>query len=263
MEPFFARLAEYFASLERALVARAKGASILPNPSDRGASREQTYLKFLERHKPASATVRLGGFLFGMDGSESRQIDLLVSSAHALHFDVDDAEGNGKSFACVDGAIAAVSVKSRLDKKELLDSLGLFESIPQKLPLDGRHSPMLKIKGYDEFPYKIVFSYDGVSASAVMEHLERYYASDGSAPCQCRPNLIHVAGKYSIIRTLGDAVTRDGTAIPANTFHLNPGPSMGWALLHVAGVIQQNAMAASHINYNYRDLENLIPILGL
>jgi hypothetical protein len=45
-----------------------------------------------------------------------------------------------KAFACVKGALACISVKSNLDRDQLLDSLKNLASIPATNPLDRRAS---------------------------------------------------------------------------------------------------------------------------
>lgn len=259
-KPFFQRLSRYFDEMEGALAANAKSAEIFANPTDRGDSRELNYLDFLRQHTPANARVFKGGFLFGMDGSESRQIDVVVCSAGALRFDFHNPGGYGKSFACVDGSIAVASVKSKLDKKELEDSLRVFESIPEKQSIQGLHPSSFRIPEYEQFPYKIIFAHDSVKPQTVLTHLQNYYSVSTAPSASARPNIIHVAGKYSIVRTIDDTPTRDGTVIPANTFHLNPPLSTGWALLTVATTIQTFAYAAGLIAFPYESLANLIPL---
>ena len=259
-QPFFHRLLTCFREIEEALAANARSADIFANPTDRGGSREFNYLDFLKQHTPPNAPVFSGGFLFGMDGSESRQIDVIVCSANALRYDFHNPSGLGKSFACVDGAIAVASVKSKLDKRELEDSLGVFESIPEKQSIERRHSPLLTIPNYEDWPYKIIFAHDSIEPGTIMDHLTGYYSATPAQPFHARPNIIHVGGRFSILRTRDGATTRSGTVVPANTFHLNPPVAKGLGLLEVATAIQTNAAAASQIAYNYLDLIDKIPL---
>jgi len=58
----------------------AKTASIFPNSSDIGMSREKIFAEFLRLHAPSKCNVVFGGFLFGDDGSESGQLDVLITT---------------------------------------------------------------------------------------------------------------------------------------------------------------------------------------
>src|SRR4051812_32425755 len=104
-QSFFERLVKYYSNVGMVLRGQAEVASIFPNPSDKGLTREQVYLKFLENHLPLACRAMLGGFLFGLDGSESRQLDVIVTSSTAPRYQVMD-----KAFACVEGTLAVASV---------------------------------------------------------------------------------------------------------------------------------------------------------
>ena len=84
--PFFERLEAYYDAVGAVLRGEAGAAAVFPNTSDIGLSREQVYLRFLEEHLPASCEATLGGFLFGLDGTESSQLDIIVTCAVAPRF---------------------------------------------------------------------------------------------------------------------------------------------------------------------------------
>lgn len=148
-QPFLDRLRNYFMNVGKVLRGEAGAASIFPNSTDVGMARERVYAEFLRQHLPYGCHVAFGGFLFDQDGRESKQIDLIVTSDSALQYNLNSASGDGKIFSCVDGTIAVVSLKSKLDSKELHDALLNIASIPEKTPLGARLSPGLNLGAED------------------------------------------------------------------------------------------------------------------
>ena len=74
---FYDRLRDYYGKVAEVLRGEADAASIFPNTTDVGMSREKVYVQFLIQHAPSKCNVFLGGFLFDEEG-----IDLsnLISS---------------------------------------------------------------------------------------------------------------------------------------------------------------------------------------
>jgi len=138
--PFFDRLKKYFTKVGEVLKGQADVASIFPNATDIGASRERIYCEVLRQHLPRSCTVSFGGFLFDMKGNESKQIDLIVLNDASPQFNFHNPDGQGKSFACVDGCIAVASIKSTLNSAQLVDALKNIASLPDKVPLGSRQT---------------------------------------------------------------------------------------------------------------------------
>lgn len=155
--PFFKRLRAYYESAGAALRDACEGAAGFANNTDVGMAREIAYLEFLKRHVPSRCNVSLGGFLFDQDGSESRQLDILITMDVCPQFQLNPMLPV-KTWACLEGTIACVSVKSTLNKKELIDSLDCIASIPKTRDLGSRVPPGLPIKDYDDWPYKIIFA---------------------------------------------------------------------------------------------------------
>ena len=223
------------------LKGEADAASVFPNSADIGTSREETYAKVLRQHLPPTCTVSLGGFLFNQRGQESKQIDILATNGASIQFNFHNANGSGKSFACVDGAVAVVAVKSTLDSSQLTDALENLESIPEKLPLtNDRKSPNIAIQGYDDWPYKIVYASDGVSLDTVTATLRDFYNARADIPFSRRPNLLHVSGKYIIVRAgPNGGQTRDHTTVKPNSFYGFPEPTNVFGLFHAITAIQR------------------------
>ncbi len=257
---FYERLKDYYGDVGKVLRGEAKAAAIFPNPSDIGGARESVYATFLKQHAPSKCNVFLGGFLFSNSGEESKQMDVIVTTDTAPKYNFHNLEGGGKSFANVEGCLAVASIKSYLDKKQLYDALYGLASIPATPPLDGKKNPLLDIKNYEDWPYKIVYASNGLSAVKIGTHLSNFYADHQDIPYSRQPNIIHVAGEYCIMRFKdGMGVNElDGTKAKKSvgsytTFRSDPDVQ---AILQVIHNIQSNAVASSHIIFKYSDIIN-------
>ncbi len=247
--PFFPRLREYFEQVNAVLKGVADASSIFPNPTDIGTSREAVYAEFLRQHLPTNCNVMFGGFSFGMDGSESRQIDIIVTTDICPQFNLHNRQGSGKTFACIDGTVAVVSVKSRLNKAELLDALDNLCTLPEKEPLDNRKPPNLEILGYGDWPFKVIFASDGISTASLLKTLNQY-CSEKAVPPQRRPNMIHVAGKTCIIRVGPSGGQWAGRHLqPDEYFSLDVTDAYG--LLYAVTNIQLIAGSARQVSFDY------------
>jgi len=100
------------------------------NKSDIGTLREDLLFDFLESHIPTRCNVIKGGFVFDSTGSKSSQIDLMVCNDQTFQFKKSgDNNNKTKSFNCVEGCYAVISVKSYLNKAALIDSLQNLASV--------------------------------------------------------------------------------------------------------------------------------------
>lgn len=237
----------------------AEAASIFPNTTDIGMSREKVYAEFLRLHAPSKCNVFFGGFLFSEDGSESAQLDVLITTDTTPRFDFHNKDGNGKSFAPVEGTIAIVSIKSMLNKEALEDALGGIASIPLTMPLDSRVNPLFSIGNYDDWPYKIIYASDGIAANTLMEHLEDYYLKHPEIPNGRRPNIIHVLGKYIIHRAGKSSRAREPgsneiRSLEENQFHCTTHKPDIQGIIGVLWRLQELASTSSHIHYTYGEI---------
>jgi hypothetical protein len=246
-KPFYDRLNDYFAQVGGVLRGEADAASIFPNTTDIGMSRERIYADFLRTHLPSSCNVQFGGFLFSLDGQESKQVDVIVTADVCPQFNFANRDGRGKTFSCVDGTLAVASLKSNLDSTQLYDALDNLASIPPKTPLDGRMLPSLNLPDYPIWPFKIIYAPRGISLETIAKSLLVYYLERRDIPQTHRPNLIHVAGQGCIIRQGAYRVLRDNTDVVG--------------LLYAITNIQSTVVAARHILFNYHDLFHKITAL--
>src|SRR5258708_4248525 len=146
--PFFHRLRRYYLDVAAVLRGEAGAASIFPNPTDVGMSRERIYAEFLRQHAPSKCNVFFGGFLFGNDGSESPQLDVIITTDTTPRFDFHNRDGMGKSFSPVEGTLGVASIKSTLDKNELEDALRGIAAIPPTGSLENRTTFGISINNY-------------------------------------------------------------------------------------------------------------------
>lgn len=195
-----------------------------------------------------------------MEGHESKQIDLIVLNDASPQFNFHNPDGQGKSFACIDGCVAVASIKSTLDSGQLINALDNIASLPDKIPMEGRHNPLIKIKNYEDWPYKIIYASDGVSIETAQKTINSFYESNKDIQHYKRPNIIHVCGKYSIVRVGKDATTRDGIQIEENSFCGVPDPSDSYALLSTILEIQLRIQSSKHLLYNYMKLVDKLTI---
>jgi hypothetical protein len=246
-KPFYDRLNSYFAQVGAALRGEADAASIFPNSTDIGFSRERIYVDFLRNHLPSGCDVQLGGFLFSLDGQESKQIDVMVTADVCPQFNFINRDKQGKTFSCVDGTLAVASLKSNLDTTQLYDALDNLASIPSKTPLDGRVPPFLNLPDYPIWPFKIIYAPKGISLETLAKSLFIYYLEHRDIPETHRANLVHVAGQGCIIQQGAWRVLWDSTDVVG--------------LLYAISNIQSVVVAARHILFNYHNLLNEITAL--
>jgi len=266
LAPFFSRLHDYYLSVAKVLRGEAEVASIFPNTSDIGITRETAYLKFLQQHVPKKCNVFLGGFLFGSEGEESSQLDVIVTTDTCPRYDFNSDVSGSKSFAPVEGTLAVVSVKSTLNRAAIDDSLKGMASVPPTLPLDNRVTFGLSIPHYDDWPFKVVYASDGVALETATKHVNEYYESHSEIPLNRRPDLIHVIGKYVLAKsrpglsTMIDPVSRVAIPVPFGEYIASTAAPDVQGLIHVIEVIQRNALASGHIIYSYTDLSNRVSV---
>ncbi len=192
-------MVKHYSHVSSELRIAAKQSRVLNDPTGVGTEREEAYKSILERFLPKRCDVFLGGYLFGLNGDRSEQVDIIVTDGNTLRFRM--AKGN-KHIAPLLGSIAVAEIKSVLDKDRLQDALGKCSSIPPMPRSDKIVSPVLRIptSRWIDSPYKIIFAYDGINSNTLHNHIVDYYSRNHTIPEERRPNLIHVLGKYVIVR---------------------------------------------------------------
>lgn len=257
-QPFFNRLRDYYAKVGEVLRGEASAASVFANTTDIGLSREKIYAEFLRQHAPSKCNVLFGGFLFHENGDESKQVDLIVTTDTCPQFNFHNQRGDGKSFACVEGAIACVSIKSFLDKAQLEDSLLNLASIPPTKSLEKRVLPLLDISNYEDWPFKVIYASDGLGADTILGHLHAFYLTHPNIPESRKPNLIHVAGKYLIFRSQGTEILDGNRKLNKGEFVILGGSPDIQAIVWTIDGIQSRASAAAYILFRYDFIVNKV-----
>ncbi len=255
---FYSRLKNYFEQVGEVLRGEADADSIFPTSIGTGLSREMVYVEFLKQHAPPECNVLLDGFLFGENGNESSQFDMIISTDAARRYDFHNPDGKSKSFGPVEGCLGVASIKSKLNKTQLFDSLTRIASIPKTKPLGQRVNPMLKIEDYDDWPFKIIYASDGMTDTKILEYMDEFYSENSNIPICRRPDIIHIAGKYVMFRFKeGMSISVDnGTTEMAEvgkfiSFTTN---SDMQAMIWTLGDLQKKATASFHISLDYGDM---------
>ncbi len=262
-KPFYERLRKYFLKVGEVLRGEADAGSIFPNTSDIGLSRELIYAEFLKQHAPSKCNVFLGGFLFSGEGEESKQLDLIISTDTTPRYNFLNPDGKGKSFSPVEGCLGVASIKSTLDKNQLFDALEGIASIPLTQPLGNRINPTLKVEGYEAWPYKIVYASNGLSAETILGHLNDFYCLNPNIPMGRRPEIIHVAGQYAIVKIASNMAIinvsgAEPPTIEVGKYHIfSTNPDIQ-AIVWILDDLQKKATASSHIIFNYSQIVNNI-----
>ncbi|MDQ5937507.1 MAG: hypothetical protein QG574_4866 [Cyanobacteriota bacterium erpe_2018_sw_21hr_WHONDRS-SW48-000092_B_bin.40] len=241
-QPVFGRLWKYYADVATSLSSSSSSASIFPNTTDIGASREWIYAKFLKNHLPSICDIFFGGFLYGSDGTESKQMDVIVTSNLSQRF---RAFEEGKSFACVDGSIAAVCIKSTLNTRELINSLENLASIPSLCTINKE-----ELSDYEKLPVKIIYAPDGMSGKNLFEAIYNFYETNSNIPYRSKPDIIHVNKKYVFIKA---APTQAGHYLPLED------SDGSFGLIHATHLIQDRILTSAKLEIGY--MQPIVPLL--
>jgi hypothetical protein len=254
---FFVELADYFQTEAEKLEAAMKSANIYNNPSDKGTIREDLLYEFLKNHIPLRCTVTKGGFVFDCLGNKSKQIDIIITNDQTLQFK-ETSEDKSRQFNCVEGCYAVISVKTRLDKRELFESLDNLASVSSHKELTI--NPF--IQGGSELirrmPQRIIFAYRGDDADTVNKNCAEYYKTRKFG--EQSPDMIIVNNKYYFFKTGDQGLTVDGTRLNPNMYGLYRGPNYAGAgsLSHLISRIQAVSSMSPHMQINLQAYTNAI-----
>jgi hypothetical protein len=214
---FFSELIEYFQNRADALESEAKGDKIFPNRGDSGSERENDLLTFIDNHIPFRCKIIKGGFIFDANGDQSNQIDLIITNDLTFQFRKSQSNSIEKSFNCIEGCYAAISVKSYLNKNELIESLGNLESIPTDKKIIASPFITNRQRFIDQIPQRIIFAYNGDSRETINGHLKEYYSTHRLD--ERSPDMIIVNNSYYFYRVGPEGVTMPtGEFFPPKTY---------------------------------------------
>ncbi len=75
-------------------------------------------------------------------------------------------------------------------------------NIPKTNPASAILSPYFISPDFEDGPYKIIYASDGISWKNIAKHINEYYRKNSHIPLNRRPNIIHVSGKYAVMRAM-------------------------------------------------------------
>ena len=156
-----------------------------------------------------------------------------------------------------------MSVKSNLNRNEIIDALAGIASIPPTKSLEGRVNILLKIKNYDDWPLKVVYATNGIAAQTLLEHINDYYTNNTTIPVTRRPDFIHVAGQYLIVRategmSLHHKVTGDVTTLTEGQYYKVTSDADLQSIVWTLNQLQKYASVSTHIHFSYDEIINKI-----
>jgi hypothetical protein len=261
---FFVDLINYYRNKAKSLQSVALEARIHDNKGDIGTLREDLLFDFLEAHIPTRCNVIKGGFVFDSTGSRSRQIDLMVCNDQTFQFKKSGNDNKTKSFNCVEGCYAVISVKSFLNKDALVDSLQNLASVStiKKIKVNPFISNAQDL--VNQIPQRVIFAYDGNGMATINETCKVYY--DNCKACNIvepMPDLIIVNNEYYFSRAgvLGYKIHTGETA-PYGQYTMvekKSDPNVGgMALFQIISRILTMSTFSPHMEIDFLEYSNKI-----
>ena len=253
------KILDYFQGQSGSMAHSAKSSKIFDNRGDIGTNRENILKGFLQHHLPKRCHIISGGFVFDLENNVSKQIDLIITNDLVLQFTDNDLN---KSFNSIEGCNTVISVKSKLDSKELLESIDNLASIP--ILKDVQYNPLLSNveKFLKQVPLKVIFAYDGNSVESIKSILDKCE----NKIIEKMPDIIIVNDKYYLWK-----VGPDGNVSTSSSGEIryeygeyvieHSYPYVGsMALFHFIIMIQKNSNLSSHIYLSYSKYMDKIEI---
>ncbi len=217
MTNYFERIADGYENDIAALVHNCNAIRRrLRNSADIGQEVEELYLSFLHRYLPKTCDAFRGGQIFDITGETSAQTDILVSSINNPRFSISE---RGHGVAPLEGTIAAIEVKTKLDKCGLEKSLKAFSKIPpmpdleKQLPAGLRNSEPV-LNNWCDSPFKAIIAFEGMEKEDAHREVSEFYKDNPHIPKNRQVNMIHMLKQYYVKRLEPDDQIKnpDGTS---------------------------------------------------
>lgn len=251
---FLDRLAEYYQGIADGFAKHRNASRVFPNNGDAGSSREERGRRFSpSKHLPKRCEVVKGGFIFDTE-TESKQIDIIITNDLTLQFREFE-----KSFNCVEGCYAAISVKTTFGKGDIFEALANIASVPNMPPVSTMPyllaGPSPTQQSLRELPFRAIFAFDGAEVPTIMNHIHAYYA-ENPTPDDRRPHVIVVNNHCLIVRIGAEgAKNRGGQSIPPHTFHpilAENAQNLGaYSLVYLLTQIQKASNVGAHVLFDF------------
>lgn len=209
-------LRDYFNSLATSLDADSRSSSFGGHKPDTGANREALLIKLLNKHLPGPLEAVSGGRVLNIAGAISKQVDVIVTNHLFPKFGQHE-----KTCVLAEAVAGVMSVKSTLDKAALEESIENVASVPafseKALSLSNSSliRPELQQQFFANWPFRVVFAYDGIDPDTLYKHALAYYQSY-SGPKNLLPEMIIVNRKLCIRFLRDGGSLNDGTKLPPN-----------------------------------------------
>ena len=257
----FKGISTYFESACQAMrYEREAKRSLLRNPADIGAAVEEIYRAFLHKHVPAMCDILQGGYVFDVDGHRSHQMDIIVHSGNTHRF----RDASGQACATLEGTVASIEVTSYLDKRKIDEELRKFAFIPPTRPFRGMGNRRVIETNPDyrewwqDTPFKVLIAFDGEDANTALEQICSFYRVNDHVPTTRRINVLHLLGRYCIIKSDFDVHPNDSPAERGGYNAIRSGSVDTLATSLILTRISQNLHLISRNAYSSNDLRRNI-----
>lgn len=195
MPILFERMENEIESLKAAY----RNVAIVGSPPDVGRLREIFVQQVLKNMLPSTVEI-CSGVLFDAEDKRSNQQDIIIyrRDMPKLSF------GEGPQFLFVEGALATIEVKSRIDEQDFNRAMDNIQSVKslkinRKIGMSWGSAPK-EIKCY-------VFSYDSVEPNTFHTYLDRYARKTESS---YRFDFITVLDKFNVYKNDGTVFQKQG-----------------------------------------------------
>jgi len=198
-----------------------------------------------------------GGFVFDSLGNKSNQIDIIITNDQTLQFK-ETSEDKTRQFNCVEGCYAVISVKSRLDKRELYESLDNLASVSTHKELAVNPFLLDANQAVKEVPQRILFAYRGEELETMNKHLEEYHKTHKVG--EHSPDMIIVNNKYYFYKVgRKGSIALDGVQLKPNEYGFYKGEyAGGGSLSQLISRIQHVSSMSPHMQINLTAYSNAI-----
>lgn len=211
---------QYFNSLAEALDVDSKSSAFGGHRPDSGSNREDLLISLLNKHLPDRLKAVSGGVVLNLEGELSRQIDVIVKNDLFPKF-----ERHEKTCVISESVAGVISVKSKLDKAALVDSIENVASVPSfsEKTLSFNNSSIIRSDLRSQFsvnwPFRAIFAYDSIDPDTIYKYsLDIYKSFDRQR--NLLPDMIIVNKKLCIRFLREGGVLQGGAQLPPN--YLNP-----------------------------------------
>lgn len=247
--------AKWFDALEAHLHAGAKLAGLFSHGGMKGNAREFFVKRALQTVLPPSLHIGTGKII-GHDGTESRQIDVVVYDPAFPVF--ESSPGHG--LYMVEGVIAAIEVKSTLDETKLREALDNCDSVAQvstSLSAERLIEKQGKEVSLGHFPLRPVSYIFGYSTSAkragtFTTHIRKWIDDHEykSGDTHRLPQVI-IGGRFLVI-TAGPTFTINAPKIEGEEDMVavwETDSRFGWMLTHLLDAVAYRSSKAVQLSF--------------